>query len=457
MALERRTFMPLTHGDISGPKSSMLKKLQRIGKLPPDFPAEKLLPLLEHESEKIRMLAAQNLGKARNTEFLPALRKAAESDSATLVRREAASAIGRMRNRAAIPVLVRLTRDKDPKVVVQALRGLLSFDTKDRRVCTALKNLRQHPNEIIQDAIKWPEERKTVPSDAGTSQPESPDFMRNLVVEGNVLTTLKHAPSESIHLTFTSPPYYNARDYSIYASYKEYLSFLEKVFKQTLRVTKQGRFFVLNTSPVITPRIGRQYASRRYAIPFDIHPILTKMGWEFIDDIVWAKPESSVKNRNGGFYQHRKPLAYKPNSRTEYLMVYRKKCGHLIDWNIRQYGADRMKKSLVSEKYETSNVWNIDPVFDRGHSAVFPEKLCRQVIQYYSFSDDLVFDPFGGSGTLGCAAVALGRRFFTTELSPRYISRMRTKLSMHGSLFGQEARFVKENDFRSMAKGGRKS
>lgn len=449
--------MPLTHGDISGPKSSMLKKLQRIGKLPPDFPAEKLLPLLEHESEKIRMLAAQNLGKARNTEFLPALRKAAESDSATLVRREAASAIGRMRNRAAIPVLVRLTRDKDPKVVMQALRGLLSFDTKDRRVCTALKNLRQHPNEIIQDAIKWPEERKTVPSDTGTSQPESPDFMRNLVVEGDVLTTLKHAPSESIHLTFTSPPYYNARDYSIYASYKEYLSFLEKVFKQTLRVTKQGRFFVLNTSPVITPRIGRQYASRRYAIPFDIHPILTKMGWEFIDDIVWAKPESSVKNRNGGFYQHRKPLAYKPNSRTEYLMVYRKKCGRLIDWNIRQYGADRMKKSLVSEKYETSNVWNIDPVFDRGHSAVFPEQLCRRVIQYYSFFDDLVFDPFGGSGTLGHAAVALGRKFFTTELSPRYISRMRTKLCMHGSLFGQEARFVKERDFRAMTKDVRKS
>ena len=94
---------------------------------------------------------------------------------------------------------------------------------------------------------------------------------------------------------------------------------------QIHRATKTGRFFVLNTSPVIVPRISRQHSSRRYPIPFDIHPLLIKMGWEFIDDIVWEKPEASVKNRNGGFFQHRKPLAYKPNTCTEYLMVYRKK------------------------------------------------------------------------------------------------------------------------------------
>ena len=59
------------------------------------------------------------------------------------------------------------------------------------------------------------------------------------------------------------------------------------------------------------------------------------MGWEFIDDIVWKKPETSVKNRNARFMQHRKPLAYKPNVVTEYVMVYRKETDRLIDWNIR--------------------------------------------------------------------------------------------------------------------------
>ncbi len=83
--------------------------------------------------------------------------------------------------------------------------------------------------------------------------------------------------------------------------------------------------------------------------------------WEFIDDIIWVKPEASVKNRNAGFLQHRKPLAYKPNARTEYLMVYRKQTDKLIDWNIRQYDWQTVKESKVKDGYETSNVWNIDP------------------------------------------------------------------------------------------------
>ena len=255
-----------------------------------------------------------------------------------------------------------------------------------------------------------------------------------------------------MHLTFTSPPYYNARDYSIYASYKEYLTFLQKVFRQVYRVTKAGRFFIINTSPVIMQRMGRKYASHRYAIPFDIHPLLIKMGWEFIDDIVWAKPESSVKNRNGGFWQHRKPLAYKPNARTEYLMVYRKKCGRLIDWNIQQYDNHRLQKSLVKGSYETSNVWNIDPTFDRAHSAVFPARLCQRVIQYYSFADDLIFDPFGGSGTIGRVAAALGRYFFMTEIMPDYINYMKTRFEENSNLFYPQARFVDEARYASLAK-----
>ena len=55
-------------------------------------------------------------------------------------------------------------------------------------------------------------------------------FMTNTVVKGDVLQTLMEVPDEEVHLTFTSPPYYNARDYSIYRSYGEYLEFLKKVF-----------------------------------------------------------------------------------------------------------------------------------------------------------------------------------------------------------------------------------
>ncbi len=59
------------------------------------------------------------------------------------------------------------------------------------------------------------------------------------------------------------------------------------------------------------------------------------------------------------------------------------------------------------------------------HSAVFPLELCNRVIRYYSYVGDLVFDPFGGSGTLGSAARDLDRHFFMVEKESTYIERMR--------------------------------
>jgi len=216
------------------------------------------------------------------------------------------------------------------------------------------------------------------------------------------------------------------------------------VFQEVHRITKEGRFFILNTSPVIMPRVSRAHASKRYPIPFDIHPMLTSMGWEFIDDIVWMKPEASVKNRNGGFMQHRKPLGYKPNPITEYLMVYRKQTDKLLDWNMRQYDDATVEASKVTGEYESSNVWQIDPTFDKVHSAVFPLELCRRVIQYYSFVGDVVFDPFGGSGTLAKASLMLERHFFLTEQDPIYFERIKQNLS---NLFW-EARFMTAEEFR---------
>jgi DNA modification methylase len=283
---------------------------------------------------------------------------------------------------------------------------------------------------------------------------EFPEFLRNTVVHGDVQEIIKYVPDESVHLTFTSPPYYNARDYSIYQSYDEYLNFLEKVFKEIHRVTKEGRFFILNTSPIIIPRISRQHSSKRYPIPYDIHPLLVKMGWEFIDDIVWVKPEASVKNRNAGFLQHRKPLAYKPNAVTEMLMVYRKKTDKLIDWNIRQYSLEKIEKSKILDNYEKTNVWKINPASDKIHPAVFPIDLCNKVIKYYSFEGDLIFDPFAGRGTLGISAISLNRNFFLTEKESKYIDRIKEELNKRSNLFNvsEPPRFVNLNQFISLSK-----
>jgi DNA modification methylase len=230
------------------------------------------------------------------------------------------------------------------------------------------------------------------------------------------------------------------------------LDFLTDVFQEVCRVTKEGRFFILNTSPIIIPRVSRQHSSKRYPIPFDIHPRLVNMGWEFIDDIIWLKPESSVKNRNAGFLQHRKPLGYKPNPVTEYLMVYRKKTEKLLDWNIRQYNWDVIKKSKVIEEYETSNVWKIDPTFNKIHTAVFPLELCNRVIKFYSFKGDLVFDPFAGSGTLGKAAKNLERLFFLTEKDVKYFQEIRKSLDNENLFTDNAPRFFSLEQFKGLIK-----
>ena len=370
-----------------------------------------------------------------------------QSDAPTAVKKEAMSSIGRKRDPVLKGILIRYTGDPNPEVAMQALRGLLVF-RDDPVVHEYLVIMCEHKNDMIRDVAQQ-EVYGNCPIEEH-SHVLSPDFMKNVVVHGDVLDALSHVPNRAVHLTFTSPPYYNARDYSIYQNYDEYLDFLEQVFAEVHRITKEGRFFVLNASPIIIPRAGRKYSSRRYPLPFDIHARLTNMGWEFIDDIVWAKPEKSAKNRIAGFEMHRKPLTYKANARTEYVMVYRKKSFKLLDWNLRQYSKAATFKSLVKGDFERSNVWNIPPTSDRVHSAVFPIKLCNEIVRLYSFVGDLVFDPFAGSGTLGKSAVQLGRYFFMTEIQADYVSRIRN--NVQGALDqGHAVRFVDVNQFHEEA------
>jgi len=429
--------------------------LEKLGRLENGYSKQPLLNLLDNNNETIRSLALKNLAKIGDVSLLDIFVKFAKQDESTEVRRESVSAIGRLRNEKTIPVLIELLSDKDPKVVMQAIRGLLVF-SNNGQIKKELSKLLNHPNELIKEVIGKEINGVSYGSKNSGKHDEFPNYLKNTIVRGDVLETLKYVPDESVHLTFTSPPYYNARDYSIYQSYDEYLKFLEEVFKEVHRVTKEGRFFVLNTSPIIIPRISRAHASKRYPIPYDIHPLLVKMGWEFIDDIVWVKPEASVKNRNAGFLQHRKPLGYKPNVITEMLMVYRKKTDKLIDWNIHQYSWDKVKKSKVQDKYETTNVWRIDPTFDRVHSAVFPMELCNRVIKYYSFVDDLIFDPFAGSGTLGRAAANLSRSFFLIEKEAKYVNRMKEDLIKKEDLFNQknnQPNFINIKSFIDIIKG----
>lgn len=250
------------------------------------------------------------------------------------------------------------------------------------------------------------------------------------IIHKDCLEGLKDLEDESIHLTWTSPPYYNAKAYSQWPSYQEYLDFLRDVFIEVYRVTSKGRMCVVNLSPVIVERESRQHESKRLAIPFHFFSIMENMGWKYIDDIVWVKPEGSAINRNGGFFQHRKPVAYKPNLVSETIFVFQKPAPFLIDKIVRSYKDDTLEKSLVKGDYERSNVWLINPETKSKHLAPYPEKLSDNIVKYYSFFGDFVLDPFLGSGTTLLSCKKLNRNGIGFEIHEEYVEMSKKRLGM---------------------------
>jgi DNA modification methylase len=249
--------------------------------------------------------------------------------------------------------------------------------------------------------------------------------LKNTVGFGDCEELLLETPNESVDLVFTSPPYYNARpEYTEYITYEEYLLKIRKIIQQCHRVLNEGRFMVMNISHILIKRSSRSEASKRIAVPFDMHRIFVEEGFEFVDDIIWVKPEGAgwATGRGRRFAADRNPLQYKAVPVTEYVLVYRKKTDKLIDWHIRFHpDQDGVGNSKISDEYEKTNLWYITPSHSKEHPAIFPLELAEKVISYYSFKNDVVLDPFAGSGTTGKAAVKLERRFVLYENNSEYI------------------------------------
>jgi len=255
--------------------------------------------------------------------------------------------------------------------------------------------------------------------------------LRNTIGLGDAAKLIEEMPCSSVDLIFTSPPYFNARpEYSEYEVYEQYLFKMRQVINRCHRVLKEGRFFAINCSPVLLRRSHRNQSSRRIAVPFDLHRIFMEEGYDFIDDIIWMKPEGAgwATGRGRRFAADRNPLQYKAVPVTEYILVYRKRTDMLIDWHIRNH-PDRqvVEDSKIQDGYERTNVWKISPRTNSKHPAAFPVELAERVIAYYSFQKDVVMDPFAGSGTVGKAAAAAGRRFILYDINPEYVRLMQAE------------------------------
>lgn len=309
-----------------------------------------------------------------------------------------------------VPLTLTNATDKIGEVVIDARSSLIAEDKSTRQDTLEARLLRREP--------KTTKERIT-----NGHCKVSP--LRNTVALGDSEEILQDLPAESVDLVFTSPPYFNARpEYSDYINYEEYLLKLRKIIQSTHRVLNEGRFFVINIAPILIRRTSRSQSSKRLAVPFDVHRLFIEESFDFIDDIIWVKPDGAgwATGRGRRFAADRNPLQYKAVPVTEYVLVYRKNTEKLIDWNIRCHpNQELVRQSKIDDDYEKTNVWYIKPASDPNHPAIFPDALVKRVIKYYSFKNDVVLDPFAGIGTTGRVAASLGRRFVLIENDHRYV------------------------------------
>ena len=102
-----------------------IQVLEKLGYLDKNFDKRPLLKLLADSNDQVRFLAVKNLAKFSDFSLLDTFYYISTHDPTSMVRREAVSGLGRLRHKSAIPYLIKLTDDKDPKVVMQAIRALL--------------------------------------------------------------------------------------------------------------------------------------------------------------------------------------------------------------------------------------------------------------------------------------------------------------------------------------------
>lgn len=214
-----------------------------------------------------------------------------------------------------------------------------------------------------------------------------------------------HVPDQSVGLAFTSPPYNAGKDYDEDLDLEAYLSLIRDVAREVYRVLVPGGRYVVNIA-----NLGRKPYIPLHAHFYAAH---SSVGFLPAGEIIWRKG----KGMNGSCAWGSWCSAKSPRLRDlhEYLLVFVKE----------EFGRPDSGTSTISRDdfmAATLSVWDIPPESARrvGHPAPFPMELAERVIRLFSFQEDVVLDPFCGSGTTCAAAKRLGRDYVGYDIVPDY-------------------------------------
>ena len=215
-------------------------------------------------------------------------------------------------------------------------------------------------------------------------------------------------PDNSVNLMITSPPYNVGKEYDDDLSIEEYRQVLENVFQETYnKLATDGR------ACVNIANIGRKPYIPLHSLIIDI---MLNIGYIMRGEIIWDKSASVGGSCAWGSWQS----ASNPVLRDvhEYILVFCKD-------SFSKKKVEIKKDTITRDDFLswTKSVWTFPTVSAKkiGHPAPFPLELPHRLINLYTYEDEVVLDPFAGSGTTCLAALQNNRNYIEYDIVEKYV------------------------------------
>ncbi|MHA1169269.1 MAG: DNA-methyltransferase [Candidatus Hodarchaeales archaeon] len=236
------------------------------------------------------------------------------------------------------------------------------------------------------------------------------EYVNRILIKSS--ESMSELPDESVHLMVTSPPYNVGKEYDDNLTLREYLEFLKRTWKEVYRVLVPGGRACINVA-----NLGRKpYIPLHAFIINDMHEI----GYLMRGEVIWDKSASAGTSTAWGSWQS----ASNPTLRDvhEYILIFSKETYS----RPKNKGKEGKREDTITKEdflSLTKSLWSFPAVSARkiGHPAPFPEELPYRCIQLYSFKNEIVLDPFMGSGQTALAALKSRRRFIGYDVSQEYV------------------------------------
>ncbi len=254
--------------------------------------------------------------------------------------------------------------------------------------------------------------------------------MKHTIINGDS-RKMSELQDKSVHLIVTSPPYWQLKDYGtdnqigFNDSYEAYINHLNLVWKECFRVLHDGCRLCIN--------IGDQFARSVYygrykviSIHSEIIRFCETIGFDFMGQIIWQKATTMNTTGGGavmGSFPHPRNGIVKLDF--EYILLFKKQ-----GTAPKPTAEQKAQAAMTNEEWNTyfNGHWYFNGAKQDKHLAMFPEELPRRLIKMFSFPNEVVLDPFMGSGTTALAAQNLLRNSIGYEINPTFIPVIREKI-----------------------------